>query len=57
MKASRGKRNSLGGRDVRMVVEVIVSLTTDGRGEKQRYLGNSDAKTLHAGVCAEWSVE
>lgn len=40
-----------------MVVEVIVSLTTDGRGEKQHYLGNSDAKTLHAGVCAEWSVE
>lgn len=39
----RRKENSLGGRDVRMVVEVIVSLTTDGMGENHRYLVNSDA--------------
>lgn len=32
-----------------MVVEVMVSLTTDGTGEKYRYLEKSDAKTQHTG--------
>lgn len=34
-----------------MVVEVIVSLTTDGTGEKYRYLEDSDATPFHSGAC------
>lgn len=34
-----------------MVVEVIVSLTTDGTGEKYHYLVNSDTKPFHTGAC------